>query len=138
MCQLAVALLPAAPAVRPATTEAAPLGVAAPGDVHWVVRRKSNSPVWGGARHCGRRDASGSAPFASRWVRIFSITLGSSMTPRRSPHGARTARAIPGAGPSQVPTKGPVPEGSPLFPSQAFSPDGTEPDLQAVEYSALF
>ena len=33
---------------------AAPLGVAAPGDVRWVVQLKSNSPVWGGTRHGGR------------------------------------------------------------------------------------
>ena len=40
---------------------------------------QSNRPVWGGARHGGRRETSGEAPFASRWVRIFSITTESSM-----------------------------------------------------------
>ena len=39
----------------------------------------SNSPRCGGARHGGRRLASDSGAFASRWVRIFSITSGSSM-----------------------------------------------------------
>ena len=49
----------------------------------WVVLpgglAQSNSPAWGGARHGGRREASGAPPFASRWVRIFSIINGSSM-----------------------------------------------------------
>ena len=40
---------------------------------------QSNKRIWGGARLGGHRVVSGSVAFASRWVKIFSITFGSSM-----------------------------------------------------------
>jgi len=72
------ALLSAAPAFRPAATEAAPLA-SQPCVVLPSGLVQSNSTVWGGARHGGRREACGAAPFASRGVRIFSITRRSSL-----------------------------------------------------------
>ena len=40
--------------------------------------QSSNRPAWGGARHGGRLVAWGSTAFASRWLRILSITSGCS------------------------------------------------------------
>ena len=37
---------------------------------------QANSPCWGGAQQGGRLEVSGSAAFAVRWMRIFSITPG--------------------------------------------------------------
>ncbi len=47
--------------------------------VVWLLACQSNRLARGGARHGGNREASAAAPFVSRWVRILSITTGSSM-----------------------------------------------------------
>ena len=66
-------LLPGQPPPRPRRWRRSP------GWSSWGHPGQSNSPRWGGARHGGRRGASGATAFASRWVRIFSITAASSM-----------------------------------------------------------
>ncbi len=43
------------------------------------VMFQANKLTWGGARHGGKRAAVAVASLRSRWVRIFSITTGSSM-----------------------------------------------------------
>jgi hypothetical protein len=54
-------------------------GRRSPGGPSSGHRAQPNSRPWGGARQGGSRAAWGPAAFASRWVRIFSIVLGSSM-----------------------------------------------------------
>lgn len=64
----------------------------------WGYSFSSNSPRWGGARHGGRLNASGSAAFASRWVRIYSITSGplmQEMTRTAPPQGGQVSMSVP-------------------------------------------
>jgi hypothetical protein len=44
----------------------------------WLHAYQPNKLAWGGARHGGKRRATPQAPLLSRWVRILSITTGSS------------------------------------------------------------
>ena len=45
----------------------------------WLRVYQANKLAWGGARDGGKRRAAWEASLRSRWVRIFSITTGSSM-----------------------------------------------------------
>ena len=84
----------APPPTRRAATLAASL-TAQPKAGHPV---SSNSPRWSGPRLGGRIKAWGSAAFASRWARIFSITTGSSMQARirtAPPQAGQIAMSMP-------------------------------------------
>ena len=54
---------------------------------------QSNSPAWGDAQQGGNRLVWGSATFASRWVGISSITLGSSIRRESAQHYRRRGRS---------------------------------------------
>jgi len=65
------------PAFRP--TAAVPLQLRAAPRVDLFPWGQLNSTACGGARHSGKRVGFAPAAFSFRWVRIFSMTIGSSM-----------------------------------------------------------
>ena len=90
------------------------------------ILAQSSRPAWGGARQRGRREASAEAPFSSRWVRIFSITTGSSMQAMiltAPPHSRQVSMSILNTRlrrPLQGPTFG-VPSSSMLAARRRFA-----------------